>query len=117
MSGLLHTLAVLSTVPIELDSEWSPEYYFVTLGSLFRGILFTCCIQLLLYSSNLSKIGVIFNSFTICTFVLYKFNHLNPEFNPICHLLALLVAHHILHVSRITNIDIDVYMIPYNWEF
>ena len=26
---------------------------------------------------------------------------LNAEFNPICHLLALLGAHHILHVSRI----------------
>jgi len=28
-------------------------------------------------------------------------NPLNAELNPICHLLALLVAHHILHVSRI----------------
>jgi len=31
-------------------------------------------------------------------------NHINPlnaELNPICHLLALLAAHHILHVSRI----------------
>ena len=26
---------------------------------------------------------------------------LNAELNPICHLLALLEAHHILHVSRI----------------
>jgi len=30
-----------------------------------------------------------------------KFNPSNAEFNPICHLLALLGAHHILHVSRI----------------
>jgi hypothetical protein len=29
------------------------------------------------------------------------FNHLNAELNPLCHLLALLGAHHILHVSRI----------------
>jgi hypothetical protein len=29
------------------------------------------------------------------------FNPLNAELNPICHLLALLEAHHILHVSRI----------------
>ena len=29
-----------------------------------------------------------------------RFNPLNAEFNPICHLLALLVAHHILQVSR-----------------
>jgi hypothetical protein len=29
------------------------------------------------------------------------FNPLNAELNPICHLLALLGAHHILHVIRI----------------
>ena len=28
-------------------------------------------------------------------------NPLNAKLNPICHLLALLSAHHILHVSRI----------------
>jgi transposase len=27
-------------------------------------------------------------------------NPLNAELNPVCHLLALLGAHHILHVSR-----------------
>ena len=31
----------------------------------------------------------------------WSFNHLSAELNPICHLLALLGAHHILHVSRI----------------
>jgi len=30
-----------------------------------------------------------------------EINPLNAELNPICHLLALLGAHHILHVSRI----------------
>jgi len=30
------------------------------------------------------------------------FNPLNPKLNPICYLLALLGAHHFLHVSRIT---------------
>jgi len=34
------------------------------------------------------------------TFVAH-FNPLNAELNPICHLLALLGARHILHVSRI----------------
>jgi len=29
------------------------------------------------------------------------FNPLNAELNPICHFLALLGAHHILHVGRI----------------
>jgi hypothetical protein len=37
--------------------------------------------------------------------ILYKgrkvLNPLNAKLNPICHLLALLGAHHILHVSRI----------------
>ena len=33
--------------------------------------------------------------------ILVSFNTLNPELNPICCLLALLVAHHFLHVSRI----------------
>jgi hypothetical protein len=30
-----------------------------------------------------------------------RFNPLNAQLNPTCHLLALLGAHHILHVSRI----------------
>ena len=30
-----------------------------------------------------------------------QFNPLNPELNPVCYLLALLGAHHFLHVSRI----------------
>ena len=32
---------------------------------------------------------------------MYFFNPLNSELHPICHLLALLGAHHIFHVSRI----------------
>jgi hypothetical protein len=35
------------------------------------------------------------------SFILFSFNPLYAELNPICHLLSLLVAHHILHVSRI----------------
>jgi hypothetical protein len=33
--------------------------------------------------------------------MLFLFNLLNAELNPICHLLALLGAHPILHISRI----------------
>jgi len=33
--------------------------------------------------------------------IITHINLLNAELNPICHLLALLGAHHILHVSRI----------------
>jgi len=32
----------------------------------------------------------------------WSINPLNTELNPICHLLALLGAHHILHISRVT---------------
>ena len=32
---------------------------------------------------------------------LWNINPLKPELNPICYLLALLGAHHFLHVSRI----------------
>ena len=46
------------------------EKCFITLGNPLRGTLFTCCIHFLLYSSNLSKICVIFNCFAICVFVL-----------------------------------------------
>jgi len=37
----------------------------------------------------------------LACFMPFFFNPLNAKLNPICHLLALLGAHHILHVSRI----------------
>jgi uncharacterized membrane protein len=41
------------------------------------------------------------------------FNTLNAQLSPICHLLALLGAHHILHVSRIW---VKVHFNPINAE-
>jgi len=41
----------------------------------------------------------IYSSLILFYFIL--FNPLNAKLNPICHLLALLGAHHILHVSGI----------------
>ena len=39
-----------------------------------------------------------------------RLNTLNVKLNPICHLLALLEAHHILHVSRIRfNVTLSVH--------
>jgi len=35
------------------------------------------------------------------TFEKLSLNSLNAKLNPICHLLALLGAHHIVHISRI----------------
>ena len=37
------------------------------------------------------------------------FNPLNAELNPICHLLALLGNHHILHVSRVRVKGLNIY--------
>jgi len=37
----------------------------------------------------------------LCVIESVLINPLNADLNPICHLLALLGAHHILHVSRI----------------
>ena len=43
-------------------------------------------------------------------------NPLNAELNPICHLLALLGAHFILHVSRIrVNVPIPVAVLFKAW--
>jgi len=36
-----------------------------------------------------------------CLVMCQEFNPLNTEVNPICHLLVLLGAHPILHISRI----------------
>jgi len=47
--------------------------------------------MLFLSKSNFSKYNKLINII----------NPLNAELNPICHLLELLGAHHILHVSRI----------------
>ena len=43
---------------------------------------------------------LLFRLFSYLSFF-WLINPLNPELNPICYLLALLGAHHFLHVSRI----------------
>ena len=43
-----------------------------------------------------------YTGWVLCFFVVLKdINPLNSELNLICHLLVLLEAHHILHVSRL----------------
>ena len=57
---------------------------------------------------NLQKYSEVFTTETqngfrkgrSCTDTIFCLNSLNAQLIPICHLLALLVAHHILHVSR-----------------
>jgi hypothetical protein len=43
-------------------------------------------------------------------------NPLNAELNPICHLLALLGAHHILHVSRIRVNNVRTSWLMLEWS-
>ena len=47
------------------------------------------------------RVAVMCKIYSVYLSVSILYNPLNAELNPICHLLALLGAHHILHVSRI----------------
>ena len=51
----------------------------------------------------LKSFKLLISLFIFSVFELYEnaVNPLKPELNPICYLLALLGAHHFLHVSRI----------------
>ena len=58
------------------------------------------CMVLWMSNSSFNTLFIVLHFFLLLNFVV--FNPLNAELNPICHLLALLGADHILHVSRIT---------------
>ena len=97
--------------------EWNGMECNVELGNLVVMLqlkeLHICCsmwsprfISMLIYTNgrkenkpHLFKKTSVFPSYTLIR-VMHIFNHLKPELNPICHLLALL-AHHFFHVSRI----------------
>ena len=68
---------------------------------LYRSTLFGVVLTFLFLSTLLSC----YMLFSLCHVAVYssvtRFNPLNPELNSICYLLALLGAHHFLHVSRI----------------
>ena len=53
------------------------------------------------YGPSSSVAGAIFSDTPGSYSTSHQFNPLNPELNPICYLLALLGAHHFLHVRRI----------------
>ena len=63
------------------------------------------------YLRFLDKLSVLLSSRPLV------FNPLNAEWNLICHLLALLGAHHILHVSRIRANNLNfTYQGPKTWS-
>jgi len=67
-------------------------------------------------------VGALFTKFSlflkaprICLFEI--FNPLNAKLNPICHLLALLGAHHIIHVSGVrVNGQVSIYVLKVKVE-
>ena len=89
----------------KLQNNHHSSWNFLSIGSIIKKI----CLEQQIKSSH-------FKYFIMCPFchrsdfsvsipvsktTLLCFNPLNPELNPICYLLALLGAHHFLHVSRI----------------
>ena len=101
---------------------WIPEVRYCggidTVGSLqvrVASLMMTACVLIqCVQSSTLQKIYTNLSNWSITPhkFVLRKtcaiyytkrfyFNPLNAKLNPICHLLALLGAHPILHISRL----------------
>jgi len=84
MSGAIHLFP--PPLPYDADRENFKVYVIVKLKTIQKN-----CSALFSYSFIcLKKILTI-----------RYFNPLKADLNPICHLLALLGAHHILHVSRI----------------
>jgi hypothetical protein len=55
-------------------------------------------------------------AFFVCDSEHCRFNPLNAELNPICPLLALFGAHHILHVSRIRVNDQNAWYVRKTWR-
>ena len=72
-------------------STWEEIEHGVLQGSILVSLF-------LFYINDLPKA---INDKSIPILLAYDTSILNAELNPICHLLALLGAHHILHISRI----------------
>jgi len=54
-----------------------------------------------MYCISIVRSSIFIIIIIIIIIIIDTFNPLHAELNPICHLLALLEGHHILHVSRI----------------
>ena len=90
-----------------LKQEWLQYIILSLCKSQWRAVLVLLCVKasrekLCLCVCDLSSVSL------CCRRPYYSFirhlsllNPLSPELNPICYLLALLEAHHFLHVSRI----------------
>ena len=65
------------------------------------------------------KVGIAMGGIILTALICIKMglNPLNAELNPICHLLALLGAHHILHISRIRVKTVWLCMVSNKLDF
>ena len=88
LAGCLHLTPMTSNMP------WSMEWY--------KGQVSTEeCRPVTLIFSRANKISCMCLRQPPTLQYEVRINPLKPELNPICYLLALLGAHHFLHVSRI----------------
>jgi len=75
-----------------------PEILFLLLQIIFNNL---STLQLVCDYSSVSRQYFNRSQYIFLSWCEHFLNPLNPELNPICYLLALLGAHHFLHVSRI----------------
>ena len=85
-SATLHSNHIGFTKPWSITTTKKIVKYFCT------------CVKITDFPTNVKFLEVIHPWYVLYAWYI---NPLNAELNPICHLLALLGAHHILHVSRI----------------
>jgi len=104
--SLLHLLISFFPIHGQVLSSSFEFSCFYTLCCMFFGICF-----FLQYFLMINFICFVFDARILvascCSLIdqraaVWALNPLNPELNPICYLLALLGAHHFLHVSRIS---------------
>ena len=84
-----------------MTSVFRPQFrmHFLSLPCIF--LFPSCYYHLFDHQTVLFAYDKRISSYYCVISLTLNFNPLNAELNPICHLLALLGAHHILHVSRI----------------
>ena len=98
----------LSLFDISARKRFSAFFICLFLGFYFLysgGLLTLFCLKKCAWDIRLNRKLDSSSNFCITAQILFtnyiKVNPLNAELNPICYLLALLGAHHFLHVSRI----------------
>ena len=96
LSAMCHKCFHAAMVFNHLNPELNPICCLLALLDIYLTVR-----QIYLFPCNINSHPVLSAMCHKCFHAAMVFNPLNPELNPICCLLALLGAHHFLHVSRI----------------